>query len=61
MTEHRFLVTVDVNGWENTDGRTSAGYATAALWTAGLPAARSLEGFADMDAEADITGVEPLR
>lgn len=55
---HQFLVTVDVAGWDDASERTAAQYAEAALAMASLPDARRLDGYADLDATADITGIE---
>jgi len=56
MGEHRFITVVNVDGWTAGD-RDEASYAQAALYAAGLPDARQLDGFADLTAEADITFV----
>ena len=56
MSEHRFIVIVNVDGWTAED-RAEADYAEAALNTAGLPDAKQLDGYADLAAEADITFV----
>jgi hypothetical protein len=61
MTMHRacFLVEVTVENWE-ADDRDPVQYAAAALRAACLPDARSLDGYADLDAEAGITSAEVL-
>lgn len=53
MGEHRFVVIVNVDDWTAED-RDEAEYAFAALNTAGLPDAKQLDGFADLEAQADI-------
>jgi hypothetical protein len=58
MSEHMFVVTVKVTGWDS--DRDPADYAAQALLTAGLPDAARLDGFADLAAEADITDVAPF-
>lgn len=60
MTAHQFIVTVDVDDWDAADGRTPGEYAKAALYSASLRDARSLDGYGDLAAEADISDVEPL-
>ena len=56
MSEHRFVVIVNVDGW-STEDRDEADYAEAALNAAGLPDAKQMEGFGDLAAEADIVFV----
>jgi hypothetical protein len=52
-----FSVEVSVYGWTDPeDGRTEQDYAEAALNAASLSKARSLDGFADLAADAGITG-----
>lgn len=58
MSEHTFVVTVKIIGWDS--DRDPANYAATALLTAGLPDASRLDGFADLSAEADITDVAPF-
>jgi hypothetical protein len=55
-----FLVGVEVEDIEpgSDQDRTPAGYALAALNTAGLPDAGRLDGFADLPWVASITSVE---
>lgn len=61
VADHEFLVTVSVDGWTDPgDGRTEQDYADAALGAAGLREARYLDGFADLGADADITGIQRL-
>ena len=60
MGDYTFTVTVSVAGWEDPgDGRAEHDYAKAALDMASLPDASRLDGFADLKAEADITGFWP--
>jgi hypothetical protein len=56
MSEHRFVVIVNVDDWTASD-RDEADYALAALNTAGLPDAKQLDGYADLEAQADIVFV----
>lgn len=56
MSEHRFVVIVNVDDWTAAD-RDEADYAFAALNAAGLPDAKQLDGYADLGAQADITFV----
>jgi hypothetical protein len=60
MSSHQFIVTVDVDDWDATDGRTAGEFAKAALYSASLRDARSLDGYGDLSAEADISDVELL-
>jgi hypothetical protein len=61
MSDHQFLVTVTVENWADNDaGVTEQDYASAALGVVSLPDARHLEGFADLDAEADVTGIQAM-
>jgi hypothetical protein len=60
MTDHQFIVTVSVDGWDAEDGRTETEYAANALRCAGLPEAARLDGYADLTAEADIRDVDPI-
>jgi hypothetical protein len=60
MADHQFIVTVHISGWAPLDGRSEQDYARTALWVADLPEARRLDGYGDLSAEADITGVEEL-
>lgn len=56
MSEHRFTVVVNVDDWTAGD-RDEAAYASAALNVASLPDARQLDGYADLEATADIVDV----
>ena len=61
MSTHRFLVEVEVTGWPESDPEyncTERDYAYGALWAASLRDARHLDGFADLEADATISGVE---
>jgi hypothetical protein len=61
MSTHQFVVTIDV---DDVDGdwleRTPADSAEAALNAVGLREAGNLDGFADVNASAWITGVDRL-